>query len=99
MNEQNLKPFKKGVKHNYNPEAREARRQLKDLLKDFSEDHFDDFVSEYEKLRGKSKCEIFLKVLEYVRPKYSAIQFEDIKEARNALELLNELSRYKKDNE
>lgn len=97
MNEQNLKPFKKGVKHNYNPEAREARRQLKDLLKDFSEDHFDDFVSEYEKLRGKSKCDIFLKVLEYVRPKYSAIQFEDIKEARDALELLKGMAAYNKE--
>ena len=92
----NLKPFKKGVKHDYNPENREAKRQLKELLKGFAEEQYDGFVREYESLRGKSKCEIYLKVLEYVRPKYSAIQFEDIKEAKDAMELLRRLAEYKK---
>lgn len=95
MNEQNLKPFKKGVKHVADPEKRKARRELKELLKEFSEEKFDDFVGEYEKLKGKAKCDVYLKILEYVRPKYASIQFEDFKEARDAISLLRGLSGYK----
>lgn len=97
MNEQNLKPFKKGVKHNVDPEKKKAKKALKDLLSEFSEDKYDDFVSEYDKLRGKAKCDVYLSVLAYVRPKYASIEFEDFREARDAISLLRGLSGYKND--
>lgn len=96
MNNENLKPFKRGVVHNYDPEKRKAKRALKDLLKGFAEDRYDNFVEEYDKLHGKPKCEIYLKILEYVLPKYASVQFEDLKEVKNAVALLRGLAEYKK---
>lgn len=98
MNNENLKPFKKGVKHNYDSEKMQAKRALKDLLKGFSEDKFEDFVTEFDKLRGKPKCDIYIQILQYVQPKYAAIQFEDFKEVKNAVELLKAMSAYNKNN-
>lgn len=97
MNEQNLKPFKKGVKHEYNPEARQAKKQLRDLLRDFTEENYEKFTTEFKALRGKAACDVYLKALEFVRPRYASIPFEEIKEAQNALELLRGLAEYKKE--
>jgi hypothetical protein len=98
--EDNLIPFTKGHKRKLpDPEKQKARRKLKDLLTDFAHDKFEDFVSEYDKLRGKPKCDIYIKMLEFVQPRISAVQFEDLKEARDAVTLLRDFAKYRQDQE
>ena len=76
-----------------------AKKKLKELLTEFSVDYYDEFVEEFRKLKGKPKCDIYLKAIEFVQPKISSVQFEDLKEASNAVQLLKKFSEYRKDNE
>ena len=46
-------------------------------------------------MKGKPKCEIYLRVLEYVQPRISSIAFEDIKEASTAVKLLKDFAKYR----
>jgi hypothetical protein len=82
-----------------NPEKQKAKKKLKELLTEFSVDYYDEFVEEFRKLKGKPKCDIYLKAIEFVQPKISSVQFEDLKEASNAVQLLKKFSEYRKDNE
>lgn len=94
--EDNLKKFEKGHKPlPPNPEKMKAKKKLKVLLTEFSEDYFEEFKEEFSKLKGKPKCEIYLKVLEYVQPRISSIAFEDIKEASTAVKLLKDFAKYR----
>lgn len=99
--EDNLIPFKKGHKPlPPNPEKMEAKKKLKELLTEFSVDCYPEFLEEFHKLRGKPKCDIFLKAIEFVQPKISSISFEDVKEASNAATLLKAMAQYRnQDNE
>lgn len=98
--EDNLIPFRKGHKKlPVNPEKVKAKRTLKELLTGFTEEKFDDFVTEFDKLRGKPKCDIYIKILEFVRPKVASVQFEDIKEVNNAVELLKAFAAYNKESQ
>lgn len=99
--EDNLKPFKKGHKRIMpNPEKQAAKRKLKDMLRTFAEDSFEEFAEEFHKLRGKPLCDVYLKVLEFVQPRISSVEFEDLKEARNAVTLLKDFAKYRnQDNE
>lgn len=98
--EDNLIKFTKGHKRIMpNPEKQKAKRKLKDMLTEFASDKFEDFVSEYDKLRGKPKCDIYIKMLEFVQPRISSVQFEDLKEASDAVTLLRELAKYRKNEE
>ena len=98
--EGNLIPFKKGHKRIMpNPEKQEAKKNLKKMLTEFSEERFDEFVNEFRKLRGKPKCDIYIKILEFVQPRISSIAFDDLKEARSAVQLLKELSKYRNQDE
>lgn len=98
--EDNLVPFKKGHKRIMpNPEKQEAKKKLKELLTDFSVDYYDEFVKEFCKLKGKHKCDIYLKAIEFVQPKISSVQFEDLKEASNAVQLLRKFRDYRKDDD
>ena len=95
--ENNLIPFKKGHKRIMpDPEKQQAKKTLKKMLTEFTEDSFDEFAEEFHKLRGKPKCDIYLKVLEFVQPRISSIAFEDLKEARNAVTLLKDFAKYRK---
>jgi hypothetical protein len=95
--EDNLIPFKKGHKRIMpNPEKQKAKKKLKEMLREFSEDSFDEFTEEFHKLKGKPKCDVYLKVLEFVQPRISSVEFEDLKETRNAVTLLREFARYRK---
>lgn len=96
----NLIPFKKGHKRIMpDPEKQEAKKNLKKMLTEFSEERFDDFVDEFRKLRGKPKCDIYIKILEFVQPRISSIAFEDLKEASSAVQLLKDFAKYRKDEE
>lgn len=98
--EDNLIPFKKGHKRIMpDPEKQKAKKKLKELLTEFSVDYYDEFVKEFSKLKGKPKCDIYLKAIEFVQPKISSVQFEDLKEASNAAQLLHSMAEYKKENE
>ena len=98
--ESNLIPFKKGHKRIMpDPEKQEAKKNLKKKLTEFSEERFDEFVDEFRKLRGKPKCDIYIKILEFVQPRISSIAFEDIKEASSAVQLLRDFAKYRKDEE
>lgn len=94
--EDNLIPFKKGHKRIMpDPEKQKAKKKLKVLLTEFSEDCFEEFAVEFHKLRGKPKCDIYLKVLEFVQPRISSVAFEDLKEASTAVQLLKKFSQYR----
>ena len=94
--EDNLVKFEKGHKPlPPNPEKMKAKKKLKALLTEFSEESFDEFAEEFHKLRGKPKCDIYLKVLEFVQPRISSIAFEDIKEASTAVKLLKDFAKYR----
>ena len=94
--EDNLIPFKRGHKRIMpNPEKQQAKKKLKALLTEFSEDCFEEFADEFHKLKGKPKCDIYLKVLEFVQPRISSIAFEDLKEASTAVQLLKKFSQYR----
>ena len=96
--EDNLIPFKKGHKPiPPNPEKVKAKKTLKKLLTEFSEDHFEEFEQEFVKLKGKPKCDIYLKVLEFVQPRISPTAFDDIKEVKNAVQLLRAFASYDKE--
>lgn len=96
--EDNLIPFKKGHKKlPPNPEKVAAKRALKELLTEFTEDNFAEFEEEFHKLKGKPKCDIYIRILEFVRPKIASIQFDDIKEVNNAAELLKAFAAYRKE--
>ena len=99
--EDNLIKFQKGHKPlPPNPEKMEAKKKLKELLTEFSVDCYPEFLEEFHKLRGKPKCDIFLKAIEFVQPKISSISFEDVKEASNAATLLKAMAQYRnQDNE
>lgn len=98
--EDNLIPFKKGHKRIMpNPEKQKAKKKLKEMLREFSEDSFEEFAEEFHKLKGKPKCDIYLKVLEFVQPRISSIEFEDLKEARNAVTLLRDFAKYRNQDE
>lgn len=98
--EDNLIPFKKGHKRIMpNPEKQKAKKKLKEMLREFSEDSFDEFAEEFHKLKGKPKCDVYLKVLEFVQPRISSIEFEDLKEARNAVTLLRDFAKYRNQDE
>ena len=94
--EDNLIPFKKGHKRIMpDPEKQQAKKTLKKMLTEFTEDSFEEFAEEFHKLHGKPKCDIYLKVLEFVQPRISSIAFEDLKEARNAVTLLKDFAKYR----
>lgn len=94
--EDNLIKFEKGhTPIPPDPEKMKAKKKLKTLLTEFSENNYDEFEEEFHKLKGKPKCEIYLKVLEYVQPRISSIAFEDIKEASTAVKLLKDFAKYR----
>jgi hypothetical protein len=96
--EDNLIPFKKGHKRIMpDPEKQKAKKALKVMLTTFAEDNFEEFEEEWHKLKGKAKCDVYIKALEFVQPRISSVQFEDLKEARNAVTLLRTLAQYRKD--
>ena len=98
--EDNLIPFKKGHKRILpDPEKQKAKKKLKELLTEFSVDCYPEFLEEFHKLKGKAKCDTYLKAIEFVQPKISSVQFEDLKEASNAAQLLHSMAAYKKENE
>ena len=98
--EDNLIKFQKGHKRIMpDPEKQKAKKKLKELLTEFSVDCYEEFLEEFHKLRGKPKCDIYLKAIEFVQPKISSVQFEDLKEASNAAQLLHSMAAYKKENE
>lgn len=79
--------------------ARKVRnRELKDLLREFAVDEFDEFVKDFRKLSKNQKCETYIKVLKYVLPTISAIKFEDAGSASSASELLHIAAKYKNEN-
>lgn len=75
--------------------VRNKNSEMKDNLRDFVLDNFEDFCESYKKLPAKEKCRIYMKAVEFVVPKVSAIKFEDSKEANSALELLKITAKYK----
>ena len=94
--EDNLIPFKKGHKRIMpNPEKQQAKKKLKALLTDFSVECYPEFLKEFHGLKGKAKCDIYLKAIEFVQPKISSVQFEDLKEASTAAQLLKKFSQYR----
>lgn len=68
--------------------TRNKNTEIRDMLRDFTREKFPDFVENYEKLSPKDKTNMYMKVVEYVVPKVSAIKFEDAKNTNNAIELL-----------
>lgn len=62
--------------------------EIRDLLRNFARENFDDFVDNYNKLQPRDKTNMYMKVVEYVVPKVSAVKFEDAKNTNNAIELL-----------
>lgn len=75
--------------------VRNKNTEMKDKLRDFVIDNFEDFCTSYGKLTAKEKCRIYMKALEFVVPKVSAIKFEESKDANSALELLKIAAKYK----
>lgn len=68
---------------------------LKERISDFLTDKFDDFVKDYDSLSPKERTRLYTKMVEFSVPKVSAIKFEDIKNANNAIELLKIAAQYK----
>lgn len=68
---------------------------LKERISDFLTDKFDDFVKDYDNLSPKERTRLYAKMVEFSVPKVSAIKFEDIKNANNAIELLKIAAQYK----
>lgn len=96
--EDNLIPFKKGHKRIMpDPEKQKAKKKLKELLTEFSVDCYEEFLEEFHKLKGKPKCDIYLKAIEFVQPRIASVQFEDLKEASTAAQLLKDFAAYRKE--
>lgn len=55
---------------------------------------FDDFMESFDKLPPAKKCDLFLKLVEFVLPKMSSVKFEEESASTSAAELLRERSRY-----
>jgi hypothetical protein len=94
--EDNLIKFAKGHKPlPPNPEKMKAKKRLKELLTEFSVDCYEEFLEEFHKLKGKPKCDIYLKAIEFVQPRIASISFEDLKESSSAMQLLKNFSKYR----
>lgn len=68
---------------------------LKERISDFLTEKFDGFVKDYESLSPKERARLYSKMIEFSVPKVSAIKFEDVKNANNAIELLKIAAQYK----
>lgn len=68
---------------------------LKERISDFLTEKFDAFVKDYESLSPKERARLYSKMIEFSVPKVSAIKFEDVKNANNAIELLKIAAQYK----
>lgn len=63
------------------------------------ESRFDDFIESYEQLRPSKKCEIFLKLLEFIQPKMSSVKFEDGDASNSASDLLRIRSQFNEESQ
>lgn len=74
-------PHKKGITNN--PYGRptgkpnKATTELRELMKSFIEANFDDLQREYDRLEGIDKFRVMEKFMQYIIPKYSAVEISD----------------------
>lgn len=78
---------KKGVKN--------RNTEIKERIAEMVGEKFDDFVEAFDKLPPKPKCALFIKLVEFVVPKVSAIKFEEEDGSNSAIELLRLRAQYK----
>ena len=79
------------------PRSRTKNTMLRDLIRDFCMDKFEDYVKAFDELTPKEKCDEYTKALQFVVPKVSAITFDDEGKASNALQHLKIIAEYRKD--
>lgn len=59
-------------------------RSMRALLTKFCEDHYEDFISTYERiLNPKERCEVYLKAQSFVTPKLNSVDL-DVKNLDNS---------------
>lgn len=72
-------PHKKGVTNNPNGrptgKPNKVTKELRELMQSFIETNFQDLQKEYDKLEGLDKFKAMDKFMQYVLPKYSAVEF------------------------
>jgi hypothetical protein len=76
--------------------SRTKNTQLRDLIRDFCIDKFEDYVSAFDQLTPKEKCDEYTKALQFVVPRVSAVTFDDESKASTALQHLKIIAEYKK---
>ena len=60
--------------------------EIKENIAKMVSEKFDDFVVAFDKLPPKPKCALYIKLVEFVVPKVSAIKFEAEDESNSAIE-------------
>lgn len=75
--------------------VRNKNTEMKENLRNFVLDNYDAFCDSFSKLSAKDKCAVYMKAVDFVVPKISAVKFEDSKNADSAIELLKIAAQYK----
>lgn len=75
--------------------TRNKNAEMKDNMRNFALDNFDDFKKAYKNLSPEDKCRVYLKVVDFVVPKVSSVKFEDEGTANSAAQLLKAAAEYK----
>lgn len=75
--------------------TRNKNAEMKDNMRNFALDNFDDFKEAYKELSAREKCCVYLKVVDFVVPKVSSVKFEDEGAANSAAQLLKAAAEYK----
>jgi hypothetical protein len=69
---------------------------IKDMVRNFAIDKFDDFIEAFGKLGNKDKVDAYIKMLKYVLPTITAVQFDEQESTSPAMDLLRESQKKKK---
>lgn len=75
--------------------TRNKNAEIKDYMRNFVADNYEDFKEAYKSLSPENKCKIFLKSAEFVYPKISSVKFEDDGVINSATELLKKAAEYR----
>lgn len=75
--------------------AKNRNTEIKERISEMVGCKFDDFVKAYDALPPRQKCALFIKLMEFVVPKVSAIKFEEADGSSSAIELLRLRAKYK----
>lgn len=75
--------------------TRNKNAEMKDNMRNFALENFEDFKTAYKLLPPEDRCRVYLKVVDFVVPKVSAVKFEDEGAINSAAELLKAAAEYR----